>query len=240
MIVKVLQFSIEMGRPSANKSFYKKYRRNSNNKVVKKFEGEAKEMLAQSDLRSWYRQSFWENENHLNISSSRQKIVSPEEHIIEVSDSDNTSSDEKDFPEIPEWFIIINMKELQNSIDLCMSYNVCNAKVKLLENENFHYGLDVKLYFLCTNEECANRTDFFSTPMFREKCSFQINTASVVGMRSIGRSRSAASKLFSLMNLGFPLSQPSWTKQTNLLVSESEKIKEKIWPKRVMKLNKKY
>ena len=102
MIVKVLQFSIEMGRPSANKSFYKKYRRNSNNKVVKKFEAEAKEMLAQSDLGSWYRQSFWENENHLNISSSRQKIVLPEEHIIEVSDSDNTSSDEEDFPEIPE------------------------------------------------------------------------------------------------------------------------------------------
>ena len=101
------------------------------------------------------------------------------------------------------------MKELQNSINLCMSYNVCNAKVKLLENEDFHYGLGTKLYFLCTNEECANRTDFFSTPMFREKCSFQINTASVVGMRSIGRSRSAASKLFSLMNLGFPLSKPS-------------------------------
>ena len=102
MIVKVLQFSIEMGRSNANKSFYKKYRRNSNNKVVKKFEGEAKEMLAQSDLGSWYRQSFWENENHLNISSSRQKIVLPEEHIIEVSDSDNTSSDKEDFPEIPE------------------------------------------------------------------------------------------------------------------------------------------
>ena len=46
-------------------------------------------------------------------------------------------------------------------------------------------------------------------------------------MRLIGRSRSVALKFFSLMNLGFPLSQPSWTKQTNLLVSESEKIKEK-------------
>ena len=33
--------------------------------------------------------------------------------------------------------------------------------------------------------------------------------------------------LFSLMNLSFPLSQPSWTKQTHLLVSESEENKEK-------------
>ena len=33
--------------------------------------------------------------------------------------------------------------------------------------------------------------------------------------------------LFSLMNLSFPLSQPSWTKQTHLLVSKSEENKEK-------------
>ena len=105
-----------MGRPSANRSFYKKYRRNSNNKVVKKFEAEAKEMLAQSDLGSWYRQSFWENENHLDISSSRQKIVLPEEDI-EVSNSGNTSKDEEDFPEIPERFMIIDMRESQSNID---------------------------------------------------------------------------------------------------------------------------
>ena len=33
--------------------------------------------------------------------------------------------------------------------------------------------------------------NFSSTPMFKD-CAFQINTASVVGMRSIGRSQSAA------------------------------------------------
>ena len=81
MIVKVSQFSTEMGRPSTNKNFYKKYRRNSNNKVGKKFEAEAKEILAQRDLGSWYHQFCWENANHLDISSSRQKIVLPEGNI---------------------------------------------------------------------------------------------------------------------------------------------------------------
>lgn len=114
------------------------------------------------------------------------------------------------------------MKEVQNNVNLCMSCNVCNAKVKLLGNVDFHYGPGTKLYFFCTNEECANRTELFSTPIFKNKSAFQTNTASVVGIRSIGRSRSAALKLFSLMNLGFPLSQPSWTKQTNLLVCETE------------------
>ena len=74
-----LQFSIEMERPSANKSFYKMYKRKSNNKVVKKF-----------DLGWWYHQNFWKNENHFDISSSRQKIVLPEEDI-EFSDCNNTS-----------------------------------------------------------------------------------------------------------------------------------------------------
>ena len=83
---------------------------------MKKFEAQAKEMLVQSDLGSWYRQSFWENENHLAISSSRQKIVLQEEDI-EVSNSGNTSKDEEDFPEIPESFIIIDMRESQSNID---------------------------------------------------------------------------------------------------------------------------
>ena len=239
MTVKALQFSIEMGRPSANKSFYKMYKRKSNNKVVKKFEAETKGILAQSDLGWWYHQNFWKNENHFDISSSRQKIVLPEEDI-QFSDCNNTSWDEEDFPETPERFINIDMKELQNKINLCLFWNVLNAKVKLLENEAVHYGLGTKLYFLCSNEECANRSEFFSTPMFADKSAFQINTPSVIGMRSIGRRRSAALKLFSLMNLGFPLSQPSRTKQTSLLVSEAEKIKEKIWPRHAMKLNKRY
>ena len=108
-----------------------------------------------------------------------------------------------------------------------MPCNFYNVKKKLLENEDFLCSLGSKLYFLCTNEECPNRTHFFSTPVFKDKSAFQINTISVVGMRSIGRGRSAALKLFLLMNLVFPLSQPSSTKQTNLLVSESGKIKQK-------------
>lgn len=76
-----LQFSIEMGRPITNKSFLKKHRKKWNKNFIKKFEEESEEMLAQSDLGSWYHQNFWENQNHLDISSSRQKIVLPEEDI---------------------------------------------------------------------------------------------------------------------------------------------------------------
>lgn len=76
-----LQFSTEMGRPITNKSFSKKHRKRWNKNFIKKFEEESKEMLAQSDLGSWYHQSFWENQNHFDISSSRQKIVLPEEDI---------------------------------------------------------------------------------------------------------------------------------------------------------------
>ena len=88
--------------------------------------------------------------------------------------------------------------------------------------------LKIELYLLCANEECANRTEFFSTQIFKDKSTFQINAASsTVGMRLIGRSRSSALKLLSMLNFDFLiLSQPSWTKK-KLLVSESEKIKEK-------------
>ena len=167
-----LQFSIEMGRPITNNSFLKKHRKKWNKNFIKKFEEESKEMLAQSDLGSWYHQSFWENQNHFDISSSRQKIVLPEEDIDVL--------------------------------------------------------LKIELYLLCANKECANRTEFFSTQIFKDKSTFQINAASsTVGMRSIGRSRSSALKLLSMLNFDFLiLSQPSWTKK-KLLVSESEKIKEK-------------
>ena len=121
-----------------------------------------------------------------------------------------------------------------------MPCNFYNVKKKLLENEDFLYSLGTKLYFLCTNEECPNRNHFFSTPMFKDKSAFQINTVSVVGMRSIGRGRSAALKLFLLMNLVFPLHNPHrQNKQIYLLVNRG-KLNKKILPKHVMKLNKRY
>ena len=124
-----------MGWPSANKKFYKKYRRKSNNKVVNKFELEVKEILAESDLGSWYHHNFWENENDFDISSSCQKIILPEDDK-EFSDSNNTSSGEENFPEISEHFIIIDKKELQNNINLCISCKVCNVKVRAFSCRN--------------------------------------------------------------------------------------------------------
>ena len=90
--------------------------------------------------------------------------------------------------------------------------------MRLLENENFRCGLGTKLSFSCTNVKCTTNQEFFTTPMFDDKKTYKINTTSVLGMRSIGKGRAAALKLFSIMNLGSPVSQVTWTKLTILFI----------------------
>ena len=50
---------------------------------------------------------------------------------------------------------------------------------------------------------------------------YSINTATVLALRSIGRGRTAALKLFSILNIGAPVSQPAWTKHTAYLTTET-------------------
>ena len=70
-------------------------------------------------------------------------------------------------------------------------------------------------------------TSFLTTKKFDEKKSFQINTLSALAMRSIGRGRTAALKLFSVLNLGKPVSKATWAKTTGNLLSVTNAVVEK-------------
>ena len=95
-----------------------------------------------------------------------------------------------------------------------MSSKFCQSEIKLLQNEDFGWSLGTKLYFCCSNMNCAICPEFF----LRRHC--KINTASVLGMRSIVKERATSLKSFSLMNLGSTIAQTTWTKHTRDLVSQ--------------------
>ena len=100
----------------------------------------------------------------------------------------------------------------------------CHSEVKLLENPVFHHGLGTKLFFVCNNKNCVTHsvnTGFPSTTKSQTRQVYSINTAAVLALRSIGRGRTAALKLFSILNIGAPVSQPAWTKHTAYLTTET-------------------
>ena len=86
----------------------------------------------------------------------------------------------------------------------------------------------MKLNFECDTPACSRiNTGFFNTPKFPGKCSYKINMLSNLTMRVIGRGRSAALKLFSILNIRNPVGKQAWSQYTNLLLSKVQKVSEK-------------
>ena len=105
--------------------------------------------------------------------------------------------------------VILNQHLIMDAEILEIALNeimACNRSVAILENRNFHEGLGSKLVLRCNSSRYTSETSFHSTHKNEKRKSYQINTFSTLGMRTLGKGRNEALKFFAILNLGKPVS----------------------------------
>lgn len=191
---------------------------------------------------SWFKsfESMVENVwNDDEESSSRRKIILPEEDICFDSEDSCYEYDEDDECNVTDvgrkrnWSkpyrnLIIDSKILEQFIqDNCVCKD-CGRQMSVYEDSNQHHGLGTKLDLFCQNSCERNGKGFFTTKKPSEHhAPYDINRAVCIGMRAIGRGYSSALKLFSIIGLGPPVSNNVWTKYTSQITDTARVTAEK-------------
>lgn len=171
---------------------------------------------------SWFKSYEETTEERWNKEStlSSRKIVLPEEELeCESSEDERAEEDVDENLTKPRRSIIFNMDLLQRAISENCVCKKCGGTQTLYEDTRMHHGLGSKLFFVCSSN--CHPDGIYSTDK-KDNSAFDINRRACVAMRSIGKGHSAAMKVFSIMDLGVPVSRGTWSKYTNEL---SEKVK---------------
>ena len=219
------------------KPFEGKRRRAWNKRDQKTFCNSLKTTLDEyNSNQSWFNQNeaLW-NENEADgceLSASRRKIVLPEEDVDFDSGSGESESDTDSEEVLEENLqpllrnIILDPMLLQQYAQENVVCKYCFSNVKFYEDVNQCQGQGTKLLFRCMNNTCSNNTrnGFYSTEKTDGKNQYQINNLVVLGMRAIGKGRSAAQKLFSIINLGSVVSKPTWAKTSATLCENTHQV----------------
>ena len=115
---------------------------------------------------------------------------------------------------------IINPDNLQEILDCSAVCKVCNHSLQIVEKAGSKQGLGAKWNFRRTNESFESLETFQPRPISPKSGKiYEINRATVLGFRAIGKGRSAAEKCLSFLGLA-PVY--TWDKHTKLI---EEKVK---------------
>ena len=223
---------------TCKKPFESKKKNRGRKKINKEFAKCLKEKLTDYNKASWFNQVnllMGDDDEDLGASASARKIILPEEDIEAVSDNDDYDSDESEDNDAeernsPNRLLIIDTILLETAIQKFLSCKFCKGEVKLQENCSSKQGLGTKLFFECKNRNCASRAfdrGFYTTKKTEGKKSFQINITTTLAFRSIGKGRSAAVKMLSVMNTGVPVCRSSWRCNTEILNVKIATVAEK-------------
>jgi len=114
---------------------------------------------------------------------------------------------------------------LVENLDQAVACRFCHADVTLLDNVNCKSGLST-WKINCSNEECPSRATNVPFSTIARAKGFEINQASVLAFRTIGRGHAAASKAFSFPGLK-PINDSYWTDHTKRIEEEVNKALQK-------------
>lgn len=219
-----------MSRFKAKKRpFQGKKKQNSRKKVTRNWCQARKEYLNKfNEKESWFGQNDWDTEE----STSRRKILLPEEDINEGDDSclsdDSFSSDDEELIEQhlkqPNRYVAINFSTLNNFFNDSVLCKECNQSITLYEDVNKRHGLGTKIIQICSQSCSRNTCGFQTSENIKGSKVYDINKRSCLALRSIGRGHTSALKLFSLMNFGKPVSRRIWTNYTSDFVERADRV----------------
>ena len=189
----------------------KRKRRAPNKKKFKTFTNEWKKKLVISDKGSWYNQStLWKDSD----TEKRRKIILPEENI-------DFDEEEIDLDGNRNSYIIMDLSLLNNALSERACCKNCGNTLKVICKEHQESGLGKNLKLCCISDNCKDN-EFTNTE--KDGQYFKINRTSVLAFRTIGKGRSAAEKFLAVMNLGSPVSKPSWKNHSDVLLEIASEI----------------
>ena len=130
-------------------------------------------------------------------------------------------SEESSVFSMPKGNYTVNPENLNQMLECSAVCKVCHSSLYVVEKEGSKQGLRAKWNFQCRNELCAWRMLAQWFPISRKSNKiYDVNRASVIGFRAIGKGRSAAQRCFSFLGLS-PVY--TWEKHTTVV---EEKVKD--------------
>ena len=96
---------------------------------------------------------------------------------------------------------IVSSEKLLEKLDESVSCRFCQGRVQVMENVATKHGLGSTWRIQCENESCPSHKTNSVFNSSEKRRAFEINRASVLGLRAIGGGHSAASKFFSFLGL---------------------------------------
>lgn len=187
-------------------------KRKKQRKTTESISEHKKTTLAQSDKGSWFDQVKWLDEEELNASVSARKLCS------EIDSDDRTEKRNN---------IVVDINLLNGAIERSLVCKFCQCPVFCEELEE-RSGQGVRLGFVCTNANCSLIQMPFNSSSKSGKL-FDINRASTLAFRAIGRGQLAAAKTLSILGLPKPLSKPVWCENTKIIADAcSELVREEL------------
>ena len=147
------------------------------------------------------------------LSNEPDETQSPDQD----SSDDETSDDYMEYRDVEtkeeqpaldhsKYFWITDFNALQTYLKDVAVCKECHHSLLVRENTNFRDGLATKFSFECVNKLCSsikNNNGFFTTN--KDKRMYEINRASVLGSRIIGKGRAGLLKLCSVIGLSTPV-----------------------------------
>ena len=183
-------------------------------------------MLAASD-----RGSFFEQEELIALDEEKQNRWEDETVSASRAKIEGKGKDESAEPDSQESWqklagrTIVAGDRLQENLLKSVSCRFCHADVTLLENVSSRSGLGSCWIVSCGNEDCPSRSTnaaFNTTPRGK---GFEINRASVLGFRAIGRGHAGASKTLSFLGLK-PIDKHYWSENAKKIEAEAKNLLE--------------
>ena len=121
---------------------------------------------------------------------------------------------------------IVSSEKLLEKLDESVSCRFCQGRVQVMENVATKHGLGSTWRIQCENESRPSHKTNSVFSSSEKSRAFEINRASVLGLRAIGGGHSAASKFFSFGGLA-PINKNAWADHAKKVEGEANLLLEK-------------
>ncbi|CAH3024705.1 unnamed protein product, partial [Porites evermanni] len=188
-------------------------------KSKSEFDKEWAAKLAESDKGSFYQQEKWLEELDIQKSENAAVTESASCSKIQLEEPDETWK-------TISGRAIVSSEKLLEKLDESVSCRFCQGRVLVMENVATKHALGYTWRIQCENESCPSHKTNSVFNSSEKSRAFEINRASVLGLRAIGGRHSAASKFFSFLGLA-PINKNAWKDHTKKIEEEAKLLLKK-------------
>ncbi|KAK3703836.1 hypothetical protein QZH41_012449, partial [Actinostola sp. cb2023] len=188
-----------------------------------KFQEKRTHVLAESDRGSYYKQDELEADESLDVvetSASHSKIAKKE-----LTEEKETHKDKEESWQKICGRTVVCGDQLRDKLEESVCCRFCNEDVEILENIASKQGLGSTWIINCTNSECSSHFTNSAFHTTEKDRGFEINKAFVLGMRTVGKGHSAASKVCSFLGVK-QINKQYWTEHANKIADEAKVVLE--------------